>query len=150
MASSLLIINHGLPTGVIISFILLVSFLSVGVPVINLHQYLLHKHSLEIVDKQIQSGEIANIAQMINDAKSKIIQDRTIFQRVVSLKTLHGALMLVSWINVAGRAFVSSPNVDFQCYTTPAYKNVQSIYYNYTGPNSTTKVHLINLDLSRR
>jgi len=35
----------------------------------------------------------------------------------------HGALMITSWIGIAGRIFNYNTHKDFQCYTHPAYKS---------------------------
>lgn len=41
--------------------------------------------------------------------------------------------MFVSWINIAGRIFVTPPVQDFTCYTYPAYKPISNDHYTYNG-----------------
>lgn len=62
-----------------------------------------------------------------NPSKAKII-----FGRMFSLKAFHGALMFVSWINIAGRVFVTPLDRQFDCYTYPVFKQISSSHYNYT------------------
>lgn len=103
-ASSLLIINTGLPTGTIVSFAIALISLSLGWAAINTHQYLINKKALAKVQEKISSGMLdKDISDALNEAKTQVADEQSIIQRIFSLKTLHGALMLTSWLNFAGR-----------------------------------------------
>lgn len=147
MASSLMIHNTGLPTGVIVSFAILLIGLSIGWPLINIHQYFLNKEAMRKVESEFNSAEMAvalKLEAKINEAKSKIIEQRSIYQRIFSFKTLHGSLMIVSWLNLAGRAFSTPPTKDFECYTMPVFKNVTSRHYTPTNSSSLELVPIMD------
>ncbi|KAJ3384079.1 hypothetical protein HDU84_003202 [Entophlyctis sp. JEL0112] len=112
-ASSILIHNKGLPTGVLYSFLWVLIGLTVGWIAISLHV----KRVFKTASKQ--GGE-----------KNRV---RRVLSEVLSLKAFHGCIMFVCWINVAGRLFVTPITGDFACYTYPVYKQLNSSYYTYTG-----------------
>lgn len=145
--SSLLIHNTGLPSGVIVSFVIVLVGLTLGWPIINLHQMFMQTKALNKVQMQLQSAKDHPAIDLrtpgaldaaIAQAKGQIIQERTVMQRVFSLKTLHGALMTTSWLNIAGRTFITNSGESFSCYTQPAYKNLTSRHY-VASSNSTFK-----------
>ncbi|KAJ3326269.1 25S rRNA (adenine645-N1)-methyltransferase [Boothiomyces sp. JEL0866] len=123
---SLLIYNTGLPLGVIYSFLLVGLGLTLGWIAIMFHQILLYKRA--VMNISGQSNKI-DLLIAIDKEKGNIIANRTPFERIVSLKTLHGCLMLVSWLNVAGRLMITNPAAKFECYAYPAYKMVDSQYF---------------------
>jgi hypothetical protein len=113
-ATSLLIHNTGLPIGVMWSFLWVLCGLCVGYVAIGLVQH----HGARFVKEEDE-----------NASRWKIIVGR-----MLSLKALHGCTMFTSWINIAGRIFVT-PVADFkfECYTYAAYKQVpNSQHFNYT------------------
>ncbi|KAJ1563634.1 hypothetical protein HK096_000109, partial [Nowakowskiella sp. JEL0078] len=115
-ATSLLVHNTGLPLGVLYSFIWVGGCLSVGWIIITLHQKRVFQRKRKVVGG--------------NEAPKTLF--KLIFDKMISLKALHGCLMFVSWINIAGRVFVTPPVEDFQCYTYPVYKQTTSKFLNYT------------------
>jgi hypothetical protein len=110
-ATSLLIHNTGLPIGVLYSFANVLVGMSVAWLAITLHQELKKRGYL-----RVKSAE----------GKSRL---RVVFDRMFTLKALHGALMFVSWINIAGRVFVTPLSGDFECYTQPAFKTMPSTHH---------------------
>jgi hypothetical protein len=125
-ATSLLIHNTGLPLGVLISFIWVLSGLVIGWVVINFHQVILYKKAVAHVESKLAAGTKVGLAAMIQEAKDSIQARKTFYERLFSLKTLHGVLMFTSWINIAGRVFVTPINYDFECFTYPAYKPINT------------------------
>jgi hypothetical protein len=61
---------------------------------------------------------------------------------MISLKAFHGCIMFVSWINIAGRLFVTPPTSDFECYTQPVFKQAvgNGKHTNYTEGDPLTLV----------
>ena len=109
--TSLLIHNTGLPVGVLWSFLWCLGGLTFGLAFITVHQ---HRRS-----------KVKPVAVFDRDEKPtprKVL----IVRRLFSFKAMHGYLMFVSWINIAGRVFVTPLRRDFECYTYPVYKPVSS------------------------
>ncbi|KAJ3095461.1 hypothetical protein HDU97_006903 [Phlyctochytrium planicorne] len=126
-ATSLLIHNTGLPLGVLISFIWTMSGLVIGWFAISMHQLVSSKRGIEAVDKLIadQGGNLERdqkFSDLLNQERSRIADEKTVFQRVFSFKALHAIFMFVSWFNIAGRVFVTKISNDFTCHTYPAFK----------------------------
>ncbi|KAJ3036355.1 hypothetical protein HK097_003859 [Rhizophlyctis rosea] len=118
-ATSLLIHNTGLPVGVVWSFAWVMIGLSVGYIAITIHQ-----------TKRRRMLEKAAKENVLPTTKT-LSKTRQILSRFFSWKTLHGSVMFVSWINIAGRTFVTPPARTFQCYTYPAFKPITSKHYTY-------------------
>ena len=91
IALSLLIHNTGLPLAIIISFIYVLSGLTIGWILICIHK-----------------------------EKKPILN--TPLKRIFSYKSMHGIMMFLSWINIAGRVPFSDIKQDFKCYTHPYNK----------------------------
>jgi hypothetical protein len=102
-ATSLLIHNTGLPIGVLYSFVWVMCGLSVGWLAISIHQK----------TKMFRMKLLPTDSLFVKAMK-----------RMVSLKALHGCLMVVSWTNIAGRVFVTPATDDFKCHTQPAEKPI--------------------------
>ena len=68
----------------------------------------------------------APLAAMMMKARSAITSERGIAARIFSYKAAHGALMFMSWVNIAGRIGSSDQKGDFACYTYPVYKQLDS------------------------
>ncbi|KAJ3262028.1 25S rRNA (adenine645-N1)-methyltransferase [Boothiomyces macroporosus] len=119
---SLLIYNTGLPLGVIYSFVLV----GLGWTAIMFHQVILYKQAV----KNVAISEKQDLLTAIDQEKGNIIANRTPLERIISLKTLHGSLMFVSWLNIAGRLMITNPADKFECYAYPAFKAVDTQYFN--------------------
>jgi hypothetical protein len=107
-ATSLLVHNKGLPTGVLYSFLWVLVGLTVGWVAIIIHQ----KWRRELLPK--------------NGSKFMIL-----VYKMCSLKGFHGCIMFVSWINIAGRLFITPLNANFECYAASAYKPINSTMNTY-------------------
>lgn len=136
-ATSLLINNTGLPLGVLVSFCLCIGGLTIG-------WFLILKHKKDMNDKVINRdvkeifadldagsnflnneekfNEFRPLKETILRLKGKDIEKKTFIQRLFSYKSFHGIFMFMSWINIAGRVFVTPLSDDFTCYTYPIYK----------------------------
>ncbi|KAJ3395986.1 hypothetical protein HDU80_010128 [Chytriomyces hyalinus] len=112
-ATSIVIHNKGLPTGVIYSFLWVMLGLTAGWIAITLH--------MKGVFKRRQA-----VYQGSNSFMKAL-------REMLTLKAFHGCVMFVSWINIAGRIFVTPLRSDFECYSQPAFKRVSSKHYNYTA-----------------
>ncbi|KAI8915677.1 hypothetical protein EDD86DRAFT_1539 [Gorgonomyces haynaldii] len=126
--SSLLIHNTGLPIGVLSSFVWVILGLTFGWIAINIHQKLITQKATERVESKINQGEpCKQLEQMIATEKNNITAEKTFSQRMLSYKTLHGVLMVISWFghfgNFVGRIGVMK---EFTCHTYPVYKQVNS------------------------
>uniref|UniRef100_A0A7S1SL78 Uncharacterized protein n=1 Tax=Tetraselmis chuii TaxID=63592 RepID=A0A7S1SL78_9CHLO len=152
-ATSLLINNTGLPAGVLISFVWVMGGLSIGWVVINIHQCQMERQALRRVQARVQSGEgkaAADLAGAIAAEKGRIAEEKGWAQRVFSWKALHGSLFFTSWLNIAGRLFVTGINPDeWVCYTYPFYKPVDSKYYNGAGNATMVPVPIHDPNYSR-
>lgn len=122
-ATSMLITETGLPIGVLYSFLWVLLGLQFGWIAIVLHKKWGRNHQ--------------------GDDSSSISKFMVILRKMVSLKAFHGCIMFVSWINIAGRIFVTKVNIDFQCTTYPAYKPV-------TQEGSFKLVELVNPDYNKQ
>ena len=125
-ATSLLIHNTGLPIGVLYSFLWTLLGLCTGWVAITIHQKIRFKRSTT------------------NQSKTQ-----NIISRMISLKGFHGCIMFVSWINIAGRVFVTPVSKDFSCFTYPAYKPVANSHYNYTVGSPLTFVEAVDPHYNR-
>jgi hypothetical protein len=67
-------------------------------------------------------NEFRPLKETILRLKGKDIEEKTFIQRLFSYKSFHGIFMFMSWINIAGRVFVTPLSDDFKCYTYPIYK----------------------------
>ncbi|KAJ3254150.1 hypothetical protein HDU77_004201 [Chytriomyces hyalinus] len=112
-ATSIVIHNKGLPTGVIYSFLWVMLGLTAGWIAITLH--------MKGVFKRRQA------AYQGSNSFMKALRE------MLTLKAFHGCVMFVSWINIAGRIFVTPLRNDFECYSQPAFKRISSKHYNYTA-----------------
>jgi len=151
-ATSLLIHNTGLPPAVLISFIWCLGGLTIGWGVIILHRHHLDTAASVALTKKIfdekanlketgsvyevSDGKSPDILKLLNNEKAAVAAKKTLVQRVFSWKALHGAVMFMSWMNIAGRIFASNQSGDFTCYTQPYYKPGVS------GPNIWTDTEI--------
>lgn len=121
-ATSLLITNTGLPIGVLYSFLWVLSGLTVGLMAITLHQeQKKEKMSIAAHLNSIDQTLTSNLTVELPPQQQKG-QWQELRCRLLSWKTLHGCMMLLSWINIVGRIAVTPLFEDFECYTYPIYK----------------------------
>lgn len=133
MASSLLIYNTGLPFPIIVSFIYLLVTITIGWNVIKLHSSRITSLVTEKVNEKLNtllfrgSHSIQiDINKISQEEKNSIQLSSTFFQRMFSLRMLHGILMTFSWSQIVGRTFVTNPFKSFHgCWTYPAYKSLE-------------------------
>ena len=111
------------------SFLWCLTGLSVGWALITVHQKLR-----------------ARIAQAEENVESKWV---LVARRLFSLKGIHGMVMTVSWLNIAGRLFVTNPVENFQCYTYPVYKQVTNNQHVYDPAVPFTRVPIVSAEYDR-
>ncbi|KAI8471834.1 MAG: hypothetical protein J3K34DRAFT_520198 [Monoraphidium minutum] len=120
-ATSLLIHNTGLPISVLWSFVWVLGGLTIGWVAISVHQSLTARKAIAAAAAAIKAegGAVpgGDLAALIGREKARIADERSVLRRVLSLKALHGAVMFVSWINIAGRVFATGFSEDFTCHT---------------------------------
>merc|ERR1712107_653645 len=63
--------------------------------------------------------------EMMTNATMEVVNSKTFVQRFFSLKSLHGILFFVSWMQIAGRMF-NSGDGQFSCRTYPTYKPIEA------------------------
>lgn len=138
-ACSMLIHNEGLPTGVVVSFVVCLFSMCFGYLVIKLHENQMMDKALRLVGEWTRSGKIDpavyGVEKAIKEAKGVIALSKDAMERVISLKAAHGLLMLMSWFNIAGRIGVTSINPEFTCFSYPGYKPRNATEYNTVGMN---------------
>mmetsp|Transcript_20138 Transcript_20138/g.49476 ORF Transcript_20138/g.49476 Transcript_20138/m.49476 type:complete len:329 (+) Transcript_20138:384-1370(+) len=135
-ATSLLIHNTGLPAAVLISFLWVLSGLTVGWVAIKFHMSHIQTEALKAVQEDIKiSGLTQDLELMVEEKKGQIVRERTWVQRFFSWKTFHACVMFVSWINIVGRIFNSNQSGDFTCHTYPVYKPIDTP--EFMGSNTT-------------
>mmetsp|Transcript_32632 Transcript_32632/g.83368 ORF Transcript_32632/g.83368 Transcript_32632/m.83368 type:complete len:289 (-) Transcript_32632:268-1134(-) len=148
-ATALLINNTGLPAGVLLSFVWVLGGLSVGWVVINIHQGQIERQAMLNVQTALKVGQVPvdNLMAAIQQEKGRIAEGKSWLQRLCSWKALHGALFFTSWLNIAGRVFVTPVNPDhWVCYTYPYYKPVDSADHVGAGTGELVPVPIHNPD----
>ena len=153
MATSLVVHNSGLPIAVLISFLWVVGGLTLGWIIIKLHQLQMEKRVAELMNKKLERLLAANgpllqgqfkttfgpneeiqtatdetklFETLIDESRTELIKNRSFYQRMLSYKAMHGALMFMSFINIFGRIFGSNQSGDFTCHTYPYYKQIDT------------------------
>lgn len=143
-ATSLLIHNTGLPVNTVILFGVIMLGIAIAWPIIMIHQNLMREKAVDAVQVRMKEGEeVSDLAVAINEEKGRIASRKTISQRMLSYKALHGIIMFVSWGCIAGRILASNQSGDFECYTHPVYKPVATSNANtksYDTFNKTLKL----------
>lgn len=136
MASSLLIYNTGLPTSIVVLFVLLTIGLAVGIITIKLHMIILERRAMQRVQEKIVKifkGEVKaeegkdlmknfNLEAEVGRAKGEISNEKGFIERFISFKAAHGLGMFVAWWNIFGRIIVTNPASFGGCQTYPAWK----------------------------
>lgn len=126
-ATSMLIHNTGLPVGVLFSFMWVLGGMTVAWILILVHRDMMDKKAFERVAKKIAKGVLVlkegeSLETIVKKEKGAIAEEKTLLQRIFSLKAAHGALMFMSFMNIFGRIFASDQSGDFTCHTYPYYK----------------------------
>mmetsp|Transcript_17933 Transcript_17933/g.20328 ORF Transcript_17933/g.20328 Transcript_17933/m.20328 type:complete len:284 (+) Transcript_17933:82-933(+) len=143
-SASLLINNEGLPVAVLVSFVAVMGGLTIGWIVIIIHKQMINNQATVIVQQKLienmkkrgSSGDEdgtndtttttdLNLNDMMNDATMEIVKSKTFVQRFFSLKSMHGILFFVSWMQIAGRIF-NSGDGEFSCRSYPVYKPIEA------------------------
>jgi len=55
------------------------------------------------------------LEQVVYDCKQELQQSLALWKKIFCFKTFHAAFMTASWLNIAGRAFITNPMEDFVC-----------------------------------
>eukprot|EP00727_Mastigamoeba_balamuthi_P008713 m51a1_g4464 hypothetical protein (239) ;mRNA; f:204652-205845 len=121
-ASALVIHNTGLPPATLVSFLWVLGGCTLGWACICVAAERFEAEAL----RRLSKGDVgAGVQRALQRHRRELAASRTLAQRVLSLKAVHGALMFASWFNIAGRIFASkqAPG-SFTCYTFPFYKNI--------------------------
>ena len=125
-ATSMLIHNTGLPIGVLISFLWVLGGMTLAWILICIHRDCMEKAATKRVSERLAAGDPLlkgrPLDELILEAKGEIAAEKTILQRIFSLKASHGALMFMSFMNIFGRIFASDQSGGFTCHTHPYYK----------------------------
>mmetsp|Transcript_10448 Transcript_10448/g.20547 ORF Transcript_10448/g.20547 Transcript_10448/m.20547 type:complete len:344 (-) Transcript_10448:386-1417(-) len=126
--TSIVMHNTGLPAAILISLAYVAIGLCVGWVAIHIHMSRVASRALSNVQVRIKALGIAEggLEQMLVDEKERMAAARPLWERFISLKTLHGVLMFWSWINITGRVFSSNQSGDFTCHTYPVYKPIDT------------------------
>ena len=132
-ATSLVIHNTGLPAAVLLSFIWCLGGLTVGWFMIVAYRDCMTKQATARVQQKLVTGALTlakpdgtsktpTLATLIQKEKGEIAAEKSCCRRTFSMKAVHGALMFMSWMNLAGRIMASDQSGDFTCHTQPYYK----------------------------
>jgi hypothetical protein len=144
IGTSLLIHNTGIPLGVLYTFISTLGGLSIGWIAIKFHEMQLHAKACALVEAENRDGLKGDLAQLIVEAKARVVAARSFRERLVSYKTAHGIFFFVSWLTMAGQA-MSTNTKEFSCYTYPVFKPIDSKKFPQ-GSNSTGLTFVPNND----
>jgi hypothetical protein len=165
-ATSILIHNSGLPSGIIYVFLWCLGGMSLGWLVIIFFQKDMDQKAKALVgqrlmtklttqgsssdsfDASIWSHELSDLELTVIKAKGAIATSKTTFQRIFSLKALHGALMLVSWANMAGSVVMLPPPSTFYCFTYPVYKPINTPKFQGESSAAAAATHLPTYSIS--
>lgn len=138
-ASALLIHNEGLPLGVLLAFINVLTAMILAWFLIKIHMNQMEDGAMAMVQQWMKDGKLeGTIRAAVGVAKGHIAMAKTAKERILSYKSLHGILMTISWFNVAGR-IPFAPLQGFTCYTYPAYKAINTDTYKTAGIDMESK-----------
>ena len=150
-AVSLLINNEGLPLAVLVSFAAVMGGLTLGWVVIVIHKQRITTQATQLVQTQLMEQQTRillkknenekenkdetsddtttriDLNTMLNDATQEIVNSKTFVQRFFSLKSLHGIVFFVSWMQISGRIFNDgNDGTAFSCRSFPVYKPIEA------------------------
>jgi hypothetical protein len=126
--SATLIYNTGLPRAIIFFLTLMVFCMTIGFAVIKVAQQRFQNAVMKVVD-QLPAEKGEKVSHLMARATAEVASvPRTWYQRLFSLKALHGYLMSVAYYQMAGRAMVTNPVASWDhCWVYPVSKEL--------GPN---------------
>jgi len=86
MSTALLIFNHGLPSGVLMSFVIMVVGLTIGWPMIWLHQYSFNKKAMLKTTQHIQEHGLKDqtVEEVMQIMKEEIIREQGLCAKLFS------------------------------------------------------------------
>ena len=138
MATSLVLHNTGLPIAVLISFVCVLSGITMGWACIKWHQARMERRAIEHIGRQ--QPNVTLTVESWHNAKREVSERVSPFDRLFSPKAAHGMLMFVSFVNILGRLGASNQSGDFVCYTYPVYKQLDSAKFNGSASQNLTLV----------
>jgi hypothetical protein len=114
-----------------VSFIWVLGGACVAWLVIKVHESRMDRKAALLVQQQLAAGSAEAVLKQglpaaLACARATVAANKTFAQRFLSLKALHGVLMFLSFINVAGRIFASDQRQRFTCHTYAVYKPLDS------------------------
>lgn len=126
-ATSILIHNTGLPLVNLIQFGIILVGMVFAWFIILFHVEKMNAKALFNVSLNIKNGESPDdLKEKIDQEKARITAKKSFKEKFFSYRTLHAATMVTTWFQIIGRIFSSNQSGDFQCYTYPAYKNLNT------------------------
>lgn len=140
---SIVIHNTGLPIATLVSFLWVLAGLVIAWFLIVIYKMIMQSRLERRVEAKLRSEGIGgtSLSQLMEEEYVGMLHEQTWAQRLFNLKSIHGALMFTSWINIAGRIFASNQK-GYACTTAPAYKpflgatNVSFVPYSDPNYNS--------------
>ncbi|KAI9020568.1 hypothetical protein DFJ74DRAFT_707614 [Hyaloraphidium curvatum] len=136
--TGIVIHNTGLPGPVIWSFVFVLGGMCLGWPFAIVHRALLRSRAAANVARRLAeqpdpfAAGAPDLDRLIAAEMVAIEGGKSWVARVFSLKSAHGALMVVSWGNMMGRIGVTNVAAPFSCFTYPFYKPFDVQYFNGT------------------
>jgi len=124
--SSLLIFNTGLPRAIMFFLGLMLVTMTIGFVAIRVRNVRLEKQILEVADELPKISVDMKVSEQLAEARAQVLNaPRTWFQRLFSLKALHGYMMTVAFYQMAGRAMVTNPVESWEgCWAYPVDKTL--------------------------
>ena len=120
--TSVFIHSYGLPVVSIVQYSLSVVATIVGYVLIRVWENRLTVQATELVQKDIvKQGYPANrtLAGLIKQKRIGLVRSSSLYAKVVSFKSLHGWLFVISWLNLVPKLFFQS---EFTCSTYSVFK----------------------------
>lgn len=137
--TSVLINNTGLPLANLISFAFVLGACTLGWFTIAIYRAGVQRQALADLSTSIvkESGAnhgFRNLEEELKLSTANVLARQTFKQRMLSLKSLHGALFFASWFQIGGRIFASDQSGSFTCHTYPVFKPIATKAFNGTVP----------------
>jgi len=126
--SAILIFNTGLPRAIILFLSIMLFSMVIGYCTIRFRQERIEKQIKLEADKLQSVNSSMTVSQLLDSAKYNVInKPKTWYNRLLSLKAIHGYFMTLAWYQMAGRAGVTNPFDSWDhCYVYPVYKQLGS------------------------
>merc|ERR1711934_656869 len=126
--SSILIYNTGLPRAIIIFLAIMLITMVSGYSAIKVHQVKFQTKVNKLADELSEEKDysLTKVSELLKMAKEELLsRPRKWYERLFSLKALHGYLMTLAWYQMAGRAGVTNPFNSWEhCYVYPVCKEL--------------------------